>query len=89
MISCGKQIDFAGGGIQRPLQRDVESLLLGPSAVVGEIDGFLDEGVDVDGPVLSRALARVKEHVLDDEICALAVLHDLVEIAPQRIASVR
>ena len=53
--------------------------------MVGEIDCFLDKAVDVNGPALSRALARVKEHVLDNEICTLAVLHDLIEIAPQCI----
>ena len=32
-------------------------------------------------PVLARAFARMQQHVPDDGSCALAVLHDLVEIA--------
>ena len=44
---------------------------------------FLDESIDIDEPVLARAFARVQQHVLDDGIGTLAVLHDLVEIAAQ------
>ena len=80
-----EHIDLAGGRIEGPLQGDVEALLLGPRAVVGEIEALLDEGVDIDRPVLTRAFTRVQQHVLDDGIGALAVLHDLVEIALQRI----
>ena len=53
--------------------------------MIGEIEAFLDESIDIDDPVLARALARVQQHVLDDGIGTLAVLHDLVEIAAQRI----
>ena len=53
--------------------------------MIGKIEAFLDEGVDIDEPVLTRAFARVQQHVLDDGIGTLAVLHDLVEIALQRI----
>ena len=53
--------------------------------MIGEVEAFLDDGVDIDKPVLARAFARVQQHVLDDGIGALAVLHDLVEIALQRI----
>ena len=35
--------------------------------------------------MLSRALARVQQHVLDDRVGALAVLHDLVEIVAQGV----
>ena len=51
--------------------------------MIGKVEAFLDEGVDIDKPVLTRAFARVQQHVLDDGIGTLAVLHDLVEIAPQ------
>ena len=71
------------------LQRDIEALLLGPRAVIGEIEAFFDQGVDIDEPVLTRTFARVQQHVLDDGIGALAVLHDLVEIALQRIRQSR
>ena len=53
--------------------------------MIGEIEALLDEGVDIDEPVLARAFARVQQHVLDDGIGTLAVLHDLVEIAAQRV----
>ena len=43
----------------------------------------LDDGVDVDRPMLARSLARMQEHVLDDRIGALAVLHHLFKIALQ------
>ena len=78
-----EHVGFAGRGIKRPLQRDIEALLFGPRPVIGEIEAFLNESVDIDGPVFARAFARVQQHVLDDGIGALAVLHDLVEIAAQ------
>ena len=81
-----EHVGFTSGRIQGPFQGDVEALLLGPRPVIGEIEALLDEGVDIDRPVLARAFARVQQHVLDDGIGALAVLHDLVEIALQRIA---
>ena len=87
-MSCGNTSTSPAAGIKRPLQRDVEALLLGPRPVIGEIEAFLDEGVDIDGPMLARAFARVQQHVLDDGIRALAVLHDLVEIALQSIHNV-
>ena len=80
-----EHVGFTSGGIQRSFQGDVEALLLGPRPVIGEVEAFLDERVDIDGAVLARAFARVQQHVLDDGIRALAVLHDLVEIALQRI----
>ena len=53
--------------------------------MIGKIDRFLDESIDIDGPMLSRAFARMQQHVLDDGICTLAVLHDLVEIVAQSV----
>ena len=53
--------------------------------MIGEIEAFLDQRIDIDRSVLARAFARVQQHVLDDRIGPLAVLHDLVEIAVQRI----
>ena len=41
------------GGIESPLQRDVEALFLGPRTMVREIDRLIDEGVDLDEPMLS------------------------------------
>ena len=81
MISCGNSIGLAGVGIEARSQRDVEARLLGARAVIGEVEALLDQGVDVDRPLLARALARMQQHVLDDGIGALAVLHDLFEVA--------
>jgi hypothetical protein len=48
-----ENIDFAGGRIQGPLHIDLEALLLGAGTMIGEIEAFLDEGVDSDQPVFS------------------------------------
>ena len=82
-----EHIDLPGSRIKGFLQRDIEALLLGARPVIGEIEALLDEGVDIDGPVFARALARMQQHVLDDRVGALAVLHDLVEIALQHIGN--
>src|SRR5262249_25567086 len=73
-----KEIGLACRRVERPLQRDVEALLFGPGAVIGEVKAFLHYGIDIYRPVLAGPLARVKQHVLDDRIGALAVLHDLL-----------
>ena len=88
-MSCGKTSASPAAGSNDRLQSDIEALLLGPRPVIGEVEAFLDEGVDIDRPVLARAFARVQQHVLDDGIGALAVLHDLVEVALQRIRQSR
>ena len=82
-MSCGKTSASPVVRIKRPLQRDIEALLFGPCPVIGKIEAFLNESIDIDGPVFARAFARVQQHILDDGIGALAVLHDLVEIAAQ------
>ena len=53
--------------------------------MIGEVEALIDERIDIDRPVLPRALTRVQQHVLDDCVGALAVLYDLVEIALQGI----
>ena len=63
-------------------QHDLEALLLGPRPVIGEIETFLNESIDIDRPVLTRAFTRVQQHVFDDGIRPLAMLNDLMEIAP-------
>ena len=83
-----EEIDLAGGWVKRPLQGDIEALLLRPCPMIGEIEALIDQGVDIDRPMLSRPLPRVQQHVLDDRVGALAVLHDLVEIALQHIRDV-
>ena len=53
--------------------------------MIREIKALLDNSIDFDRPVLTRAFARMQQHVLDDRIRALAMLNDLIEIALQRI----
>src|SRR5258707_490351 len=77
----GKHVDLPSVGIKGPLQGDIEALFLGPRPVISEIEAFLDQRVDIDRSMLARALARVQQHILDDRICALAVLHHFVETA--------
>ena len=79
------KVDHAGGGIEVALERDVEAGFFRPRAVIGEIEAFLDDRVDIGGPMFARALARMQQHVLDDRIGALAVLHHLFEIALQHM----
>ena len=80
-----EDVGCTGSGIERLLQRYIEPLLVGPRPVPGEIEAFLNESINIDRPVLSGALTRMQQHVLDDRIGTLAVLYDLVEIAPQRV----
>src|SRR5262245_9980088 len=49
-----KNIDLTGRWIEAPLHIDLEALLLGASAMVGEIEALLDESIDVDRPMLAR-----------------------------------
>ena len=79
-------IDLASGRIKGPLHSDLEALLLGASTMIGEIETLLDEGVGVNQPMFARSFARVQQHILDDGVGALAVLHDLVEIVAQGVS---
>ena len=63
-----ESVSLAGGRIKGPLQGDIEAVLLGPGAVIGEIKAFFDDGIDVDGTVFARAFARMQQHVLDDRV---------------------
>ena len=76
---------MTGRRIKGLLHIDLEALLLCAGTMIGEIEALLDEGVDVDRPMLARAFARVQEHVLDDGVRALAVLNYLVEVTTQRV----
>jgi hypothetical protein len=53
--------------------------------MIGEVEALLDERVGINQSMLARPFARVQQHVLDDGVCALAVLHDLVEIVAQGV----
>ena len=81
-----EDVDLAGGRIQGSFERYVKPLLLGSRSVIDEIQALLDDGIDIDDPVLARALTRVQQHVLDDGTRRFAVLHDLFQIAAQRVS---
>ena len=52
--------------------------------MIGEVEAFVDQGIDVGRPVLAAALARMQQHVLHDGVGALAVLDYLFEIVLQK-----
>ena len=80
-----KQHGLAGAGVESTLQRDVEAGLLGTRAVIGQIEAFLHQRIDICGALLARSLARMQQHVLDDGVGALAVLHHLLEVRFQEL----
>ena len=79
-----QQLKLACGRIKRPLDGDVEALLLGSRPVIGEVEALLDERIDVSDPALAGSRPRMQQHVLDDRIGALAVLHHLAEVAGEQ-----
>jgi hypothetical protein len=54
---------LTGSRIKGPFQADIETLLLRSRTVIGQIDRFLDEGVDIDRSMLARSFARCKATV--------------------------
>ena len=50
--------------------------------MIGEVERLLDNGIDVDA--FTGPLARVQQHIFDDQISAAAVLCDLVEVGRDR-----
>ena len=77
------ELDLADRRIELLLQRDVEAGLLRPSPVIGQVQALLDAGVEVHLEPLAAALARVKQHVLDDAVGATAVLGHLRQVIGQ------
>ena len=53
--------------------------------MIGEVEAVLDNGIDIGRPTLTRALARVRQHVLDDRVGAPAVVCYLVQVTAQRL----
>ena len=66
-----------------PIQSDVEVLILGAGAVIGEIERLLDQRVEVDALPVASAAAGMRQHALDDIVGAFAVFDDPFEIAGQ------
>src|SRR5215469_7704878 len=76
-------LDRSDGAVEIALQGNVEALILGARAMIGEVERLLDERVDVGRLPIAAAAARMRQHALDDAVGAAAVLGDLVEIAGQ------
>src|SRR5688500_18849566 len=69
--------------LQRLLKCDVEVGLLSSGAMISEVQGFLDQGIQIDAPALACAFAGVKEHVLHNRVGTAAMLDDLAEVTPE------
>src|SRR5579872_1223941 len=69
--------NHAHRGIEIPLHRDVEALILGAQAMVGERQRLFEERVELDGLHLAAAAARMEQHALDDAVGAPPMLADL------------
>ena len=53
--------------------------------MIGKIEALREQRVEIDRPPLAGAFARMQQHVLDDRVGALAMLHYLFEIAFQHL----
>ena len=67
------------------LQCDVETLILGAGAVIGEVQRFLDQSVEIDAPAFATAATRMLQHARDDIVGAPTVFGDLFEIAAKHV----
>ena len=74
--------------IEGSLQRDVEALILRAGAVVGEVQGFLGQIVQVDRAPLTRCAARMFQHGPDNAVGAPAMLDDFAQVARERGAEI-
>src|SRR3954451_1729336 len=78
-----KQFERTGRLVELPPQGHVELRLLGTRAVIGKIKALIQQRIDVRQPMLAGTLARMQQHILDDGVGALAVLHNFFEIVLQ------
>ena len=79
-----KHLDLTCLRIEVAPQRDVKLRLFSAGAVIGEVEALVDQRVDIGRAVLARSLARMQQHVFDDRVRALAVLHDFVKVGFQQ-----
>src|SRR5579863_8012255 len=80
----GRKLNRRKVAIKLALQCNVETRILGAGTVVSEIEGFLDQRVQINTLSLAAAPARMCQHALDDVVGAPAVLSDFVEVASQQ-----
>src|SRR3954452_11634144 len=57
-----RDLDRREARLKTALQGDVEALFLRPGAVIGEVQSFVYQSVEVDGATLARNAARVLQH---------------------------
>ena len=78
------KVDLADRRVEIPVQGDVETRPFGACPMIGEVQAFFDERVQVRRASLAGPGARMQQHVLDDAVGAPAVLDDFAEIGVQR-----
>src|SRR6516165_4958559 len=69
--------------VEVALQRDFEALILRTGTVIGEVQGLLDERVQISSLPVAAAAARVLQHASDNAVSATTVLDDLLQISGQ------
>src|SRR6516165_9489946 len=76
-------VDRREVAVEVAFHRDVEALVLGAGAVIGEVEGLIDQRVEINLLPITATPARVLQHALDNAVRPPSVLGDLVEIARQ------
>src|SRR5262249_479607 len=71
--------------IEVALQCDVEARILRTCTVIGEIQGLVDERVQISGLQVAAAAARVLQHASANAVSATTVLNDLMQISGQHL----
>jgi hypothetical protein len=69
--------------VQERVNADIERRILGPHAMIGQVDIFTEQQVDVGRLAYPCLAARVLQHTVDNAVGALAVLGDFLHILLQ------
>src|SRR5439155_22787489 len=67
------QLDRRDRTIEVAFQGDVEALIPGAGAVIGEAERFLEQSVDVGALPFAAAAARMRQHAFDNAVGPVAV----------------
>jgi hypothetical protein len=60
---------------------DIATLIMGTGTVIGKVQGFLDEAVEIDIATFAAAATRMLQHALHDIVGTSSVLGDFFEVA--------
>jgi len=71
--------------VEVAFHRDVEALILGAGAMIGEVERLFDERVDVGRLPITAAAARMRQHAFDDPVGAAPVLGDFAEVPGEHL----